>query len=114
SRYLRTLPMSCLFTIEPRRWEDVQPDPHINLGHQGKRGEDGVGKNDGPDALGSFCLACGKLSSGDFTEIRPGPRLTPDRGAARLIHTPVWACGAAGSALEWHSRGRGFESRQVH
>ena len=24
------------------------------------------------------------------------------------------ACGAAGSALEWHSRGQGFEPPQVH
>ena len=26
----------------------------------------------------------------------------------------VWACGAVGSALPWHGRGRGFESLQVH
>ena len=27
---------------------------------------------------------------------------------------PVWACGAVGSALPWHGRGREFESHQVH
>ncbi len=27
---------------------------------------------------------------------------------------PVRACGAVGSALPWHGRGRGFESHQVH
>src|SRR5512138_2592773 len=26
----------------------------------------------------------------------------------------VWACGAVGSALPWHGRGREFESHQVH
>ena len=26
----------------------------------------------------------------------------------------MWACGAAGSALEWHSRGQGFDPPQVH
>ena len=25
-----------------------------------------------------------------------------------------WGCGAAGSALEWHSRGHGFDPRQLH
>src|SRR5271165_4654131 len=25
-----------------------------------------------------------------------------------------WACGAVGSALPWHGRGREFESHQVH
>ena len=27
---------------------------------------------------------------------------------------PEWGCGAAGSAREWHSRGRGFNPRQLH
>ncbi len=26
----------------------------------------------------------------------------------------IWGCGAAGSVLEWHSRGRGFDPRQLH
>src|SRR5579885_2757524 len=26
----------------------------------------------------------------------------------------MWGCGAAGSAREWHSRGRGFNPRQLH
>src|ERR1035437_1028523 len=26
----------------------------------------------------------------------------------------MWACGAVGSALPWHGRGREFESHQVH
>ena len=25
-----------------------------------------------------------------------------------------WGCGAAGSALEWHSRGQGFDPPQLH
>src|SRR5712691_1725612 len=28
--------------------------------------------------------------------------------------TKVWACGAAGSALPWHGRGRRFDPDQVH
>jgi hypothetical protein len=28
--------------------------------------------------------------------------------------TRLWACGAVGSALPWHGRGREFESHQVH
>jgi hypothetical protein len=28
--------------------------------------------------------------------------------------TNKWGCGAAGSVLEWHSRGRGFDPRQLH
>jgi hypothetical protein len=28
--------------------------------------------------------------------------------------SPLWACGAVGSALPWHGRGQGFESLQVH
>ncbi len=27
---------------------------------------------------------------------------------------PVWGCGATGSAREWHSRGHGFDPRQLH
>src|SRR6476661_7874292 len=27
---------------------------------------------------------------------------------------PLWACGAAGSALPWHGRGRRFDPDQVH
>ncbi len=37
------------------------------------------------------------------------------------IHLPslsrnlnAWGCGAVGSASEWHSEGRGFESHQLH
>ena len=25
-----------------------------------------------------------------------------------------WGCGAVGSAFEWHSKGQGFESPQLH
>jgi hypothetical protein len=37
------------------------------------------------------------------------------RKPAILCYTePSWACGAVGSALPWHGRGREFESHQVH
>ena len=26
----------------------------------------------------------------------------------------IWACSSVGRALEWHSRGQGFDSLQVH
>src|SRR5512142_2956603 len=29
-------------------------------------------------------------------------------------YPPKWACGAAGSALPWHGRGRRFDPDQVH
>jgi hypothetical protein len=32
----------------------------------------------------------------------------------RLAVVDVWACGAAGSALPWHGRGRRFDPDQVH
>src|SRR5208282_4005873 len=32
----------------------------------------------------------------------------------RLFRHPSWACGAAGSALPWHGRGRRFDPDQVH
>src|SRR5215510_1932892 len=37
-------------------------------------------------------------------------------GTSRLtaIAVTVWACGAAGSALPWHGRGRRFDPDQVH
>ena len=31
-----------------------------------------------------------------------------------LVVSPSWACGAAGSALPWHGRGRRFDPDQVH
>src|SRR5208283_5875959 len=30
------------------------------------------------------------------------------------VSSPKWACGAAGSALPWHGRGRRFDPDQVH
>src|SRR5581483_2142045 len=45
---------------------------------------------------------------------------TPVREAARSSNVMIgkflseWACGAVGSALPWHGRGREFESLQVH
>ena len=39
------------------------------------------------------------------------------RGKTKLvIFDPVkkWGCGAAGSVLEWHSRGQGFDPPQLH
>src|SRR5688572_11294696 len=32
----------------------------------------------------------------------------------QLVQKTQWGCGAAGSAREWHSRGRGFNPRQLH
>src|SRR5258708_37213806 len=54
----------------------------------------------------------GKAESG-----RRAGQLTAAPAFARLILSPkkrCWGCGAAGSALEWHSRGRGFEPPQLH
>ncbi len=34
--------------------------------------------------------------------------------AGRIKKINNWGCGAAGSVLEWHSRGRGFDPRQLH
>ena len=31
-----------------------------------------------------------------------------------LVSPNKWACGAAGSALPWHGRGRRFDPDQVH
>ena len=31
-----------------------------------------------------------------------------------IMKNRIWACGAVGSVLEWHSRGRGFDPLQVH
>jgi hypothetical protein len=31
-----------------------------------------------------------------------------------IVNRRKWACGAVGSALPWHGRGREFESHQVH
>src|SRR5262249_43244385 len=38
------------------------------------------------------------------------------QSAIRNPHSTIlkWACGAVGSASEWHSEGQGFESPQVH
>jgi hypothetical protein len=35
-------------------------------------------------------------------------------GWSPILHSNPWGCGAAGSASEWHSEGRGFEPRQLH
>ena len=32
----------------------------------------------------------------------------------QLVQKTQWGCSAAGSAREWHSRGRGFNPRQLH
>src|SRR6185437_13315777 len=42
-------------------------------------------------------------------------RLTICGQSARIdLSTPLWACGAVGSALPWHGRGRRFDPDQVH
>ena len=41
------------------------------------------------------------------------PERRPGAPACYIERDP-WACGAVGSALPWHGRGRGFESLQVH
>src|SRR5579859_4685582 len=41
--------------------------------------------------------------------------MQPSSNWARTIAVPTqWACGAAGSALPWHGRGRRFDPDQVH
>jgi hypothetical protein len=47
------------------------------------------------------------------------PALTIDSPSARILEVSrstidQWACGAAGSALPWHGRGRRFDPDQVH
>jgi hypothetical protein len=44
------------------------------------------------------------------------PRIRARITAALLsiLHSQSWACGAAGSALPWHGRGRRFDPDQVH
>ena len=37
----------------------------------------------------------------------------PWTGLIRFLFPP-WGCSAAGSAREWHSRGHGFDPRQLH
>src|SRR5664280_870604 len=48
--------------------------------------------------------------------MRAEPGLTnPVRAETiRELHSPMWACGAAGSALPWHGRGHRFDPDQVH
>src|SRR2546423_1908643 len=53
-------------------------------------------------------------------------KASPERGRAKTSPQPLtlsrpraivrkcWGSGAAGSALEWHSRGRGLEPRLLH
>jgi hypothetical protein len=44
-----------------------------------------------------------------------GNRLTDLRGSAKIEpDIRSWACGAVGSALPWHGRGRRFDPDQVH
>ncbi len=48
-----------------------------------------------------------------------GKTLTSQVFLTQLIHAGIeirreWGCGAAGSALEWHSRGQGFDPPQLH
>src|SRR3954470_24426776 len=35
-------------------------------------------------------------------------------GENKKVVDPLWACGAAGSALPWHGRGHRFDPGQVH
>ena len=54
----------------------------------------------------------------------PTPSLTIGSGWAKIVkdwapakspgNSQKWACGAAGSALPWHGRGRRFDPDQVH
>jgi hypothetical protein len=55
--------------------------------------------------------------------LKNGPALTILPRSARIIEAIAkvvvvspnkWACGAAGSALPWHGRGRRFDPDQVH
>ena len=46
---------------------------------------------------------------------RAGGLTNPERAETiRELHSPKWACGAAGSALPWHGRGHRFDPGQVH
>src|SRR5262249_61284942 len=55
---------------------------------------------------GFYLPQAGCVVSGKYTE----RRFLRSLAFARTS----WACGAVGSALPWHGRGREFESHQVH
>src|SRR5690242_11037989 len=69
----------------------------------------------------SFCALFD--SRPGFSAERSLPALTILPRSARIIEASAtgvdvspnkWACGAAGSALPWHGRGRRFDPDQVH
>ena len=39
---------------------------------------------------------------------------SPSGDNITVVSLPMWACGAAGSALPWHGRGHRFDPDQVH
>jgi hypothetical protein len=48
----------------------------------------------------------------DFAAFCAAP--CPPPRSCKLEEVSLWACGAAGSALPWHGRGRRFDPDQVH
>ena len=64
-----------------------------------------------PRALAGSSIRMLPGRSGACTIATAAVRLLPPR---RPVTYPAWGCSSTGRALEWHSRGRGFESHQLH
>lgn len=62
--------------------------------------------------------ACGNPYSARAADVGSGDRVALSlllEEAVVVVGDPhAWACGAVGSALPWHGRGRGIEAPQVH
>ena len=67
----------------------------------------------------SLCLIKPEVRSSSRKSRRieqPVPWTSPHSTLLRILRIGIclWACGAVGSALSWHGRGRRFEPVQVH
>ena len=59
--------------------------------------------------------ACSAVKGSALTILPRSARIIKVVRKGRLVVSPnKWACGAAGSALPWHGRGRRFDPDQVH
>ena len=88
----------------------ARPDSHRRLRRLG--GGDSHGLS--PGAASALLGAQDAQHFGESTEVRlrRGEGGPDSWGSAFMLHS--WACGAAGSALPWHGRGRRFDPDQVH
>jgi hypothetical protein len=61
----------------------------------------------------------GTEAAGGWSRLAELPQIWYDLGRLigpfrKVVKSKTWACGAAGSALPWHGRGRRFDPDQVH